>query len=135
MLAILKSEQEKDDSKHLGLSASQIRQCNVSVSLSSDSASTRTSICTPPMNQGHHYQREMNPLLQSNPREWMDVLSPPIMPPSPQRRSGNTWNNLKSLVREEVKEEKDEEEYLNLLYDPCLNCYFDPETGKYYELA
>ncbi|XP_024125425.1 uncharacterized protein C3orf67 homolog isoform X3 [Oryzias melastigma] len=134
MLAILKSEQEKDDSKHLGLSASQIRQCNVSVSLSSDSASTRTSICTP-MNQGHHYQREMNPLLQSNPREWMDVLSPPIMPPSPQRRSGNTWNNLKSLVREEVKEEKDEEEYLNLLYDPCLNCYFDPETGKYYELA
>jgi hypothetical protein len=24
---------------------------------------------------------------------------------------------------------------LNLLYDPCLNCYFDPETGKYYELV
>lgn len=34
-----------------------------------------------------------------------------------------------------VKEEKTEEEYLSLLYDPCLNCYFDPETGKYYELA
>lgn len=27
------------------------------------------------------------------------------------------------------------EEELDLLYDPCLNCYFDPVTGKYYELA
>ncbi len=26
------------------------------------------------------------------PREWMDVLSPPIMPPSQQGRSDNTWN-------------------------------------------
>lgn len=33
------------------------------------------------------------------------------------------------------EEEKEEDEYLNLLYDPCLNCYFDPKTGKYYELA
>ena len=23
---------------------------------------------------------------------------------------------------------------LDLMYDPCLNCYFDPKTGKYYEL-
>ncbi|XP_078802860.1 protein CFAP20DC isoform X3 [Oryzias latipes] len=137
MLAILKSEQERDEGKDVDLSASKIRQCNVSVNLSSVRTSTRTSISTP-MNQGRHYQREMNPLLQSNPREWMDVLSPPIMPPSLQRRSSNTWNNLKSLVRGEdvlVKEEKTEEEYLSLLYDPCLNCYFDPETGKYYELA
>lgn len=36
---------------------------------------------------------------------------------------------------ESVKEEENEDEYLNLLYDPCLNCYFDPKTGKYYELA
>lgn len=34
-----------------------------------------------------------------------------------------------------VHEEEDEDEYLNVLYDPCLNCYFDPKTGKYYELA
>lgn len=33
------------------------------------------------------------------PREWMDVFSPPIMPPSQQRRSGNTWNNHKNLIR------------------------------------
>lgn len=32
------------------------------------------------------------------PREWMDVLSPPIMPPSQQRRSGNTWNNRENLI-------------------------------------
>lgn len=31
--------------------------------------------------------------------------------------------------------QEDEAEYLNVLYDPCLNCYFDPKTGKYYELA
>ena len=30
--------------------------------------------------------------------------------------------------------ETDEEEMLDLMYDPCLNCYFDPKTGKYYEL-
>ncbi len=36
---------------------------------------------------------------------------------------------------ESVNEEENEDEYLNLLYDPCLNCYFDPKTGKYYELA
>lgn len=34
-----------------------------------------------------------------------------------------------------VNEEENMDEYLNLLYDPCLNCYFDPQTGKYYELA
>lgn len=27
-----------------------------------------------------------------------------------------------------------EDDYLDLRFDPDLNCYFDPETGKYYEL-
>ncbi|XP_023136099.2 uncharacterized protein C3orf67 homolog isoform X2 [Amphiprion ocellaris] len=137
MLASLKREQEEDECRASGLSASQIHQCNVSISMSSDDTSTWTHISMP-ANQGHHYQKEMTLLLQSNPREWMDVLSPPIMPPSQQRRSGNTWSNRGSLVRggdESVNEEDDEDEYLNLLYDPCLNCYFDPKTGKYYELA
>ncbi|XP_068567805.1 protein CFAP20DC [Cebidichthys violaceus] len=137
MLASLKREQEEYECRASGLSASQIHHCNVSVSMSSDDASTWTHISTP-ANQGHHYQKEMNPLLQSNPREWMDVLSPPIMPPSQRRRSGNTWDNLEDLIGgrdESVNEEEKEEEYLNLLYDPCLNCYFDPKTGKYYELA
>ncbi|KAL7407033.1 hypothetical protein ABVT39_001855 [Epinephelus coioides] len=137
MLASLKREQEEDECRASGLSASQIHQCNVSISMSSDDASTWTHISMP-ANQGHHYQKEMNPLLQSNPREWMDVLSPPIMPPSQRRRSGNTWNNLEDIIAgrdEPVNEEEKEDEYLNLLYDPCLNCYFDPKTGKYYELA
>ena len=36
-----------------------------------------------------------------------------------------------------VKEqgETDEEDELDLLYDPVLNCYFDPKTCKYYELV
>lgn len=33
------------------------------------------------------------------PREWMDVLSPPIMPPGEQRRSDNTRNNHENLIR------------------------------------
>ncbi|XP_042362514.1 uncharacterized protein C3orf67 homolog [Plectropomus leopardus] len=137
MLASLKREQEEDECRASGLSASQIHQCNVSISMSSDDASTWTHIYTP-ANQGHHYQKEMNPLLQSNPREWMDVLSPPIMPPNQERRSGNTWNNLEDIIAgrdESTNEEEKEDEYLNLLYDPCLNCYFDPKTGKYYELV
>ncbi|XP_010738184.3 protein CFAP20DC isoform X1 [Larimichthys crocea] len=137
MLASLKREQEEDECRASGLSASQIHQCNVSISMSSDDTSTWTQISMP-CNQGHHYQKEMNPLLQSNPREWMDVLSPPIMPPSQQRRSGISWSNRENLIGggdESVNEEGNEDEYLNLLYDPCLNCYFDPKTGKYYELA
>ncbi|XP_032370199.1 protein CFAP20DC isoform X2 [Etheostoma spectabile] len=137
MLASLKKEQEDDGCRASGLSASQIHHCNVSISTSSDGASTWTHISMP-ANQGHHYQKEMNPLLQSNPREWMDVLSPPIMTPSQRKRSGNTWNHLEDLIGgrdESVNEEEKEDEYLNLLYDPCLNCYFDPKTGKYYELA
>uniref|UniRef100_A0A087YHF9 CFAP20 domain containing n=1 Tax=Poecilia formosa TaxID=48698 RepID=A0A087YHF9_POEFO len=140
MLASLKRQQDEDECRAPALSASQVHQCDVSISLSSDDASTWTHISQLPgaVNQGHHYQKEMNPLLQSNPREWMDVLSPPIMPPSQQRRSGNTENNWESPLRgggSMVKEEENGDEYLKLLYDPCLNCYFDPESGKYYELA
>ncbi|XP_042262080.1 uncharacterized protein C3orf67 homolog isoform X1 [Thunnus maccoyii] len=135
MLASLKREQEEDECRASGFSASKIHQCNVSISMSSDDASTWTHISMP-SNQGHHYQKEMNPLLCSNPREWMDVLSPPIMPPSRRRRSDNPGNHCEGLIGggdESANEE--ENEYLNLLYDPCLNCYFDPKTGKYYELA
>ncbi|XP_071383091.1 protein CFAP20DC [Centroberyx affinis] len=137
MLASLKREQEEDECGASGLSVSQIHQCNVSISMNSDDTSTWTHIPMP-TNQGHHYQKEMNPLQHSNPREWMDVLSPPIIPPSQRRRSGSTWHHHKDLIRGgdvSVHEEENEDEYLNLLYDPCLNCYFDPQTGKYYELA
>uniref|UniRef100_A0A3P9CFF2 OCRE domain-containing protein n=1 Tax=Maylandia zebra TaxID=106582 RepID=A0A3P9CFF2_9CICH len=135
MLASLKREQEEDECKASGLSASQIHRCNVSIGMSSDDTSTWTHISLVCISR---LVSVMVCVVMSVcfyglfPREWMDVLSPPIMPPSQQRRSGNTWNNGGSLS---VKEEENEDEYLNLLYDPCLNCYFDPKTGKYYELA
>lgn len=44
MLASLKREHEEEESRAVGLSASQIQQCNVSISLSSDDTSTWTHI-------------------------------------------------------------------------------------------
>lgn len=44
MLASLKREQEEDECRASGLSASQIHQCNVSISMSSDDTSTWTQI-------------------------------------------------------------------------------------------
>ncbi|XP_029538723.1 uncharacterized protein C3orf67 homolog isoform X2 [Oncorhynchus nerka] len=143
MLASLRREQEEEEEGGgaTGLSASQIHQCNVSISTSSDEPSTWTHIPMP-AKQGHHYQKEMNPLLHSNPREWMDVLSPPIIPPSQKKgkgsegtrdhRSGPPTRGADGSVN---GGNEDEEEYLNLLYDPSLNCYFDPQSGKYYELV
>lgn len=46
MLASLKREQEEKECRALGLSASQIQQCDVSISLSSDDTSTWTHIST-----------------------------------------------------------------------------------------
>lgn len=53
---------------------------------------------------------------------------------------GLTWgifffSGLFAGGEDSANKQEDEDEYLNLLYDPCLNCYFDPKTGKYYELA
>lgn len=44
MLASLKREQEEDECRASGFSASQIHQCNVSISISSDDTSTWTHI-------------------------------------------------------------------------------------------
>ena len=52
-----------------------------------------------------------------------DALSAALSPP----RSRNPSNS--------VDHDAANEEELDLLYDPCLNCYFDPRTHKYYELA
>ena len=32
-------------------------------------------------------------------------------------------------------QQSDGEEELDLLYDPVLNCYYDPKSCKYYELV
>uniref|UniRef100_A0A3B1JSP1 CFAP20 domain containing n=1 Tax=Astyanax mexicanus TaxID=7994 RepID=A0A3B1JSP1_ASTMX len=128
MLASLRREQqeEADGTSSPGLSASQVDQCNVSLSMSSDDTSTWTQCIRLAAEQGQDYQKEMNPLLHSNPREWMDVLSPPIVYPSQSKEDNKKGS--------EARENGREDEFLSLLYDPCLNCYFDPQTGKYYEL-
>jgi len=33
-----------------------------------------------------------------------------------------------------MRDNGDEEEDLELIYDPILNCYWDPQNNKYYEL-
>ncbi|XP_069499853.1 protein CFAP20DC [Ambystoma mexicanum] len=144
MLASLKRQQneelEEDGTSH-GLSASQIDNCNVSISTSSDDTATWNSCLPPPANQGRHYQKEMNPLSHSNPRDWLNVFSPPITEPSQQSAGHVDLTTRKQSHQSDNTPGQDDlstgedEEVLTLLYDPCLNCYFDPETGKYYELA
>uniref|UniRef100_G3T4G1 CFAP20 domain containing n=1 Tax=Loxodonta africana TaxID=9785 RepID=G3T4G1_LOXAF len=71
MLASLRRQQneelEETGASH-GLSASQVDNCNVSISTSSDDTATWNSCLPPPVNQGRHYQKEMNPPSPSNPR-------------------------------------------------------------------
>ncbi|XP_052046210.1 protein CFAP20DC isoform X2 [Apodemus sylvaticus] len=139
MLASLRRQQNEDledtGAPH-GLSASQVDNCNVSISTSSDDTTTWNSCLPPPVNQGRHYQKEMNPPSPSNPRDWLNMLSPPIVPPSqqPVEQSLDSSASL-SVQGEEDPSVEEDEEVLTLLYDPCLNCYFDPQTGKYYELV
>ncbi|KAM6256680.1 protein CFAP20DC [Porphyrio hochstetteri] len=138
MLASMKRQQNeelKDTGISHWLSASQIDNCNVSISTSSDDTTTWNSCFPPPVSQEHHYQKEMSPLSHCNPRDWLNVFSPPIV-------SGNQQleEPIKSPTNQNVPGEDDlsaeeDEELLTLLYDPCLNCYFDPNSGKYYELA
>lgn len=47
-------------------------------------------------------------------------------------------SNIESHENDENENEKEndenEEEELELVYNPVLNCYFDPKTGQYYQL-
>ncbi|XP_042700135.1 protein CFAP20DC isoform X19 [Chrysemys picta bellii] len=138
MLASMKRQQNEeleDNGISHGLSASQIDNCNVSISTSSDDTTTWNSCLPPPVNQGHHYQKEMNPLPHSNPRDWLNVFSPPIILPSQELAKHIESSASLNIPGEDDFSAEEDEEVLTLLYDPCLNCYFDPETGKYYELA
>ncbi|XP_012645742.1 protein CFAP20DC isoform X4 [Microcebus murinus] len=139
MLASLRRQQNEeleDAGASHGLSASQVDNCNVSISTSSDDTTTWNSCLPPPVNQGRHYQKEMNPPSPSNPRDWLNMLSPPIVPPSQQPAEQHPDSPASSSAQgEEDLSVEEDEEVLTLLYDPCLNCYFDPQTGKYYELV
>ncbi|XP_065543496.1 protein CFAP20DC isoform X3 [Lathamus discolor] len=138
MLASMKrqqSEESGDTGISHGLSASQMSNCNVSLSTSSEDTATWNSCFPPPTSQEHHYQKEMSPLSHSNPRDWMDMFSPPIIPTSQQLEKRTKSSKNQSTPGEDDLSAEEDEEILTLLYDPCLNCYFDPNSGKYYELA
>ncbi|GCC21906.1 hypothetical protein chiPu_0000289 [Chiloscyllium punctatum] len=157
MLASLRRQQleeMEDEGKTNHLNAVQLGYCvygDDSLSTSSDDTSVWSTQHTgPPVNQGHHYQNEMlltlsqkkmNPLLLSNPRDWGNIYSPPIILPSEQLKDLKTaLSPRQPAVRQDIgnhtaNNAEDQDEVLDLLYDPCLNCYFDPKTGKYYELA
>ncbi|XP_076202647.1 protein CFAP20DC isoform X3 [Aptenodytes patagonicus] len=138
MLASMKRQQNeelRDTGISHGLSASQIDNCNVSISTSSDDTATWNSCFPPPISQEHHYQKEMSPLSHSNPRDWLNVFSPPIVPGSQQPEEHTKSSTNQNIPGEDDLNAEEDEEVLTLLYDPCLNCYFDPNSGKYYELA
>uniref|UniRef100_A0A8D2PD86 Chromosome 3 open reading frame 67 n=1 Tax=Zosterops lateralis melanops TaxID=1220523 RepID=A0A8D2PD86_ZOSLA len=119
MLASMKRQQNEelqDAGISHGLSASQIDCCSVNRCITSDDHTAAWNSCfPPPVSQEHHYQKEMSPLSHSNPRVIFFLLSPL-----------HTGGDHLSAEEDEV---------LTLLYDPCLNCYFDLNSGKYYELA
>ncbi|XP_022107810.1 uncharacterized protein C3orf67 homolog isoform X2 [Acanthaster planci] len=132
------------------------------LSSSSDDTATTYSTFRPPdaALRAHRYQDEMhfpssnNPLMQSNPRDWSNLFSPPIVLPSeklkahqeavmlsPGKDMPTAFRTDKARTKSTSSEdpskvftESEEDEELDLLYDPCLNCYYDPRTGKYYEL-
>ncbi|CAH1783317.1 unnamed protein product [Owenia fusiformis] len=137
----------------------------------SDSSEDDTSFCTergqvPAMKA--HYQDEMrmpssrlsagDPLASSNPRDYANIFSPPIVLPSelekqnlknkhelspknklisPRKQKSPSDGRMRHRLNShsDKEHETDGEEELDLLYDPCLNCYFDPRTNKYYELC
>nr|XP_009934965.1 PREDICTED: uncharacterized protein C3orf67 homolog [Opisthocomus hoazin] len=138
MLASMKRQQNeelRDTAIAHGLSASQVDNCNVSISTSSDDTATWTSCFPPPISQEHHYQEEMSPLSRSNPRDWLNMFSPPIIPGRQQLEEHTKSSTNQSISGGDDLSAEEDDEVLTLLYDPCLNCYFDPDSGKYYELA
>ncbi|XP_056606180.1 uncharacterized protein C3orf67 homolog isoform X2 [Triplophysa dalaica] len=118
MLATLKREQEEEQNSDRGgpgLTASQVHHCNISLSASSDDTSTWTQCIPLPVEQGQHYQKEMTPLLHSNPREWMDVISPPIVHPNQQMAGGKGDHSKVSTRGSKLHNNNGEEEFLNLI--------------------
>ncbi|KAJ7399346.1 chromosome 14 C3orf67 [Pitangus sulphuratus] len=139
MLASMKRQQNEelqDSGISHGLSMSWIDTCNVNISTSSDDTTeTWNSFFPPLVSQEHHYQREMSPLSHSNPRDWSNVFSPPIIPGSQQLEEHTKSSTKQNIQSEDDFNAEEDEEVLTLPYDPYLNCYFDPDSGKYYELA
>lgn len=112
---------------------------------SDDDTSFSTWKAPAPNQMAHNYQDEMksrlssDTLTSSNPRDWSSVFSPPIILPSDRDLQG-TLEGLEDLNEagadaHTTGPSASEDEELDLMFDPNLNCYYDPKTLKYYELA
>ncbi|XP_009089544.4 protein CFAP20DC [Serinus canaria] len=138
MLASMKRQQNEelwDAGISHGLSATQINCCNVSLSTSSDDDTATWNSCfSPPVSQQHHYQKEMSPLAHSSPRDLSNVFSPTFIPGSQQLEENSKSSTKQRPPGEDHPSAEEDEEVLTLLYDPLLSCYFDLNSGKYYEL-
>ncbi|XP_058669070.1 protein CFAP20DC [Ammospiza caudacuta] len=139
MLASTKRQQNEelwDAGISQGLGATLIDCCNVTLSMSSDDdTATWNSGFSPPVSQQHHYQKEMSPLSHSSPRDSLNVFSPPVIPGSQQLEENTKSSTKQRPPGEDHPSAEEDEQVLTLLYDPFLNCYFDPNSGKCYELA
>ncbi|CAC5379788.1 Uncharacterized protein C3orf67 homolog [Mytilus coruscus] len=111
--------------------------------LSPHATSDEDSTWQAPPNNPHNFQDEMKGRLStdtmsSNPRDWSGVFSPPIILPHELANSTEDFSiSSTSPTKDQITgrpQDTDNEEELDLMYDPCLNCYYDPNTCKYYEL-
>ncbi|OWF55807.1 uncharacterized protein C3orf67 homolog [Mizuhopecten yessoensis] len=130
-----------------------------SPTLTSDDDTSLSTWQAPP-NAPHNYQDEMksrlstDTLTSSNPRDW-GMFSPPLpvfqsqLKNSTEDLSVGSNNNsprkeasdlsprkagLSAMGRQDTTDDESIDE-LDLLYDPCLSCYYDPRSCKYYELV
>lgn len=120
-----------------------------SITTNSDDDTTFNSLKVPlALRFAHNYKEEMkypcrhssDTLSSSNPRDWSNLFSPPIVlaseisqKPLQASLEAYTDDNLTTDVVDQKDE--DEKEQLQLLYDPVLSYYYDPKSRKYYELV
>ncbi|KAL8587139.1 hypothetical protein ACOMHN_026107 [Nucella lapillus] len=113
---------------------------------SDDDTSFSTWKAPAPNQMAHNYQDEMksrlssDTLTSSNPRDWSSVFSPPIILPSDRDLQGTLEGQFEDLNdagadAHTTGPRTSEDEELDLMFDPNLNCYYDPKTLRYYELA
>ncbi|XP_046841413.1 protein CFAP20DC-like isoform X2 [Xenia sp. Carnegie-2017] len=113
--------------KHL-VAIADIPQIDEVQSDSSDDTTCSTWRAPPQELKGNKYRNEMKP-----PGKEPDLTATIDMAP---RDSDTLASPIEMLQKSPLNiTGSDQEEELDLLYDPCLNCYFDPRTHKYYELA
>lgn len=155
-LSEMKREQEEEDFEE------QVKQNNVvdnDIDYNEDSFDASWSTWKqPPGMDSEAYAMEMKGGLSHGNMQTLDLTldrtryedsgnlpSPPIILASERSRYPNSDDYLSSEVfgvsdgstvsgQSTSLNESDDEEMLDLMYDPCLNCYFDPKSGRYYEL-